>query len=77
MCQKATLYQNAQVNQDMKVLFKWSKKGAISKNWINNLEPKIAATKCKQSKQLVRNVNGKPMNITKLGDKVRSHNEKW
>ena len=73
MCQKATLYQNAQVNQDMKGLFKWSKKGAISKNWINNLEPKIAATK-----QLVRNVKGKLMNITKLGDKkVRSHNEKW
>ena len=26
------LYQNAQVNQDMKVLFVWSKKGAIPKN---------------------------------------------
>ena len=26
------LYQNAQVNQDMKILFVWSKKGAISKN---------------------------------------------
>ena len=31
MCQKATLYQNAQINQDMRVLFVWSKKGAISK----------------------------------------------
>ena len=26
------LYWNAQVNQDMKVLFVWSKKGAIPKN---------------------------------------------
>ena len=26
------LYQNAQVNQDMKILFVWSRKGAIPKN---------------------------------------------
>ena len=36
------LYQNAQVNQDMKVLFVWSKKGAIPKNWITKLESKFA-----------------------------------
>ena len=29
MCQKATLYQNAQVNQDMNVLFVWSKKSEL------------------------------------------------
>ena len=32
MCQKATLYQNAQKNKDMKKLFLWSEKGAIAKN---------------------------------------------
>ena len=32
MCQKTALYQNAQINQDMKILFVWSKKGAISTN---------------------------------------------
>ena len=35
------LYRNAQVNQDMKVLFLWSKKGAIPKNWISKLELKF------------------------------------
>ena len=30
MCQKDALYQNAQINQDMKALFVWSK--AISMN---------------------------------------------
>ena len=30
MCQKATLYWNAQINQDMIVLFVWSKKAATS-----------------------------------------------
>ena len=36
------LYQNAQVNQDMKILFVWSRKGAIPKNWITKLEFKFA-----------------------------------
>ena len=39
MCQKAALYQNAQINQDMKVIFN---KGAISMNWITKLEIKFA-----------------------------------
>ena len=30
MCQKATLYRTAQINQDMIVLFVWSKKAATS-----------------------------------------------
>ena len=36
------LYRNAQLNQDMKVLFVWSKKGAVPKNWITKLELKFA-----------------------------------
>ena len=32
MCQKATLYQKALINQDINVVFVWSKKGAISMN---------------------------------------------
>ena len=35
------LYQNAQANQDLKVLFALSKKGAIQKNWITKLEIKV------------------------------------
>ena len=35
-------YQNAQINQDMKVFFVWSKKEVILKNWITKLELKFA-----------------------------------
>ena len=35
------LYWNAQVYLDMKVLFVWSKKGAIPKNWITKPELKF------------------------------------
>ena len=35
MCQKATFQQNAQINQDMKVLFVWSKKRSYF-NELNN-----------------------------------------
>ena len=35
------LYQNAQANQDLKVLFTLSKKRAIPKNWITKLEIKV------------------------------------
>ena len=36
------IYRNAQLNQDIKVLFVWSKKGLIPKNWITKLELKFA-----------------------------------
>ena len=42
MCQKATLYQNAKINQDMKVRFVWCKKGAILMNLITKIETKFA-----------------------------------
>ena len=35
MCQKATLYQNAQINQDTKTLILWSKKRS-NFNELNN-----------------------------------------
>ena len=35
-------YQNAQVNQDMKVLFLWNKKEAIPINWTSKLELKFS-----------------------------------
>ena len=35
------LHQNAQVNQNIKVLFVWSKKEAIPKDWISKLEFKF------------------------------------
>ena len=60
------LYQNAQVNQDMKVPFVWSKKEVIPKNLISKLELKFSKTeenmnslesklqiKCKALKQLI------------------------
>ena len=47
MCQKAKLYQNAPINKDMKVLFVWSKKGAILVNWITKLETEFAERKKK------------------------------
>ena len=36
------LYRNAKVNQDMKVLFEWSKRGAIPKNQITKLDLNFA-----------------------------------
>ena len=38
MCHKTILYQNAQVNEDMKVLFVWTEKGSILTNWIKFAE---------------------------------------
>ena len=35
------LYRNAQVNQEMKLLFVWSTKGVTPKNWITKLELKF------------------------------------
>ena len=35
------LYRNAQVNQEMKLLFVWSTKGVTPKNWITQLELKF------------------------------------
>ena len=42
--------QNVQVNQGMKRLFVWSKKGAISKNWITKLETKFAEREKKMNR---------------------------
>ena len=39
------LYWNAKVNQDMKVLIEWSKRGAIPQNWITKLELNFAERK--------------------------------
>ena len=47
MCQKDAFYRNAQLNQDIKVLFAWNKKGAISKNWITKLETKFTESEKK------------------------------
>ena len=38
------LHQNAQVKQNIKVLFVWSKKEAIPKDWISKLEFKFFET---------------------------------
>ena len=45
------LYQNTQVNQDMKVLVVWSKKkhGTIPKNWITQLKTKFAGSEKKMN----------------------------
>ena len=47
MCQKDAFYRNALLNQDIKVLFAWNKKGAISKNWITKLETKFTESEKK------------------------------
>ena len=47
MCQKGAFYRNAQLNQDIKVLFAWNKNGAISKNRIPKLEAKFTESEKK------------------------------
>ena len=41
MRQIATPYQNAKINQAIQVLFVWSKKWAVSSNWITKFEIKF------------------------------------
>lgn len=47
MCQKGAFYRNAQLNQDIKALFAWNKKGAISKNRLTKLEAKFTESEKK------------------------------
>ena len=56
MLQKTTLYQNAQVSLDVKVLLYGVKKGAILKNWITKLETKFveSAKKINSSENMLQ-----------------------
>ena len=47
MSERCILPLNAQLNQDIKALFAWNKKGAISKNRLTKLEAKFTESEKK------------------------------